>query len=178
MSKLNEKQKTFCREYLVDLNATQAYIRAGYSEKGASVSGSQLLANPSVQAFIQKASKKRQERTEIKGDDLLQFWHDLTYTPMDEMYSQGPDGTLVPKTFDEMSDRAKRCVSEVKSMFTADGKGFQSIKRLDQIKSSEMLGKSLGLFKDKLEISGGEEPIKVLNIVGVVAEGDESIDIN
>ena len=62
MSKLNEKQKTFCREYLVDLNATQAYIRAGYSEKGASVSGSQLLANPSVQAFIQKASKKRQER--------------------------------------------------------------------------------------------------------------------
>jgi hypothetical protein len=63
-------------------------------------------------------------------------------------------------------------------MFTADGKGFQSIKRLDQIKSSEMLGKSLGLFKDKLEISGGEEPIKVLNIVGVVAEGDESIDIN
>ena len=175
MSKLNEKQKTFCREYLVDLNATQAYIRAGYSEKGASVSGSQLLANPNVQAFIQKASKKRQERTEIKGDELLQFWHDLTYTPMDEMFDQGPDGTLVPKSFDQMTVRAKRCVSEMKSQFASDGTGWQSIKRLDQIKASEMLGKSLGLFKDKLEVSGGEKPIKVLNIIGVVADDGELV---
>ena len=62
----------------------------------------------------------------------------------------------------------------MKSQFAADGTGWQSIKRLDQIKASEMLGKSLGLFKDKLEVSGGEKPIKVLNIIGVVPEGEDA----
>jgi len=63
----------------------------------------------------------------------------------------------------------------MKSQFASDGTGWQSIKRLDQIKASEMLGKSLGLFKDKLEVSGGEKPIKVLNIIGVVAEDGELV---
>ena len=176
INKLTEKQKVFCREYLVDLNATQAYIRAGYSENGASESSCRLLSNVKVQEYIKNGLKKREERTNINGDDLLQYWHDLTYTPMDEMFDQGPDGTFIPKSFSVMTERAKRCVSEMKSQFAADGTGWQSIKRLDQIKASEMLGKSLGLFKDKLEVSGGEKPIKVLNIIGVVAE-DEAIEL-
>ena len=170
---LNEKQKAFCREYLTDLNGTQAYIRAGYSTEGASASASRLLANAKVQEFITQAMKEREQRTEIKADEILQFWHDLTFTPMDEMFDQGPDGTLIPKAFDQMTTRAKRCVSEMKSQFASDGTGWQSIKRLDQIKSSEMLGKSLGMFKDKLELSGGDKPIKVLNIIGVIAEREE-----
>ena len=170
---LNEKQKIFCREYLVDNNATQAYIRAGYSEGGATQNSYRLMCDERVQAFITQARKEREERTEIKGDDLLQFWHDLTYTPLDEMFDQGPDGTLIPKAFDEMSERGKRCIGELKSQFDSDGKGWQTIKRVDQLKASEMLGKSLGIFKDKLELSGGKEPIKVLNIIGVVADKDE-----
>jgi|TARA_R110000851_G_scaffold121602_4_gene250491 phage terminase small subunit len=173
--KLTEKQKVFCREYLVDLNGAQAYIRAGYSENGASEGACRLLGNVRVQEFIKDGLKEREKRTKISADDLLQFWHDLTYTPMDEMFDQGPDGTLVPKSFDQMTVRAKRCVSEMKSQFASDGTGWQSIKRLDQIKASEMLGKSLGLFKDKLEVSGGEKPIKVLNIIGVVADDGELV---
>ena len=178
INKLTEKQKVFCREYLVDLNATQAYIRAGYSENGASESSCRLLSNVKVQEFIKDKLKEREKRTNINADDLLQYWHDLTYTPMDEMFDQGPDGTFIPKSFSGMTARAKRCVSEMKSQFAADGTGWQSIKRLDQIKASEMLGKSLGLFKDKLEVSGGEKPIKVLNIIGVVPEGEDDTDFN
>lgn len=170
---LNEKQKAFCREYLLDLNAGQAYIRAGYSPDGARQNAYRLLGKDCIQEFLAKAMEERKERTEIKGDELLQFWHDLTYTPLDEMFDQGPDGTLVPKSFEEMSDRGKRCVGELKSQFDSDGKGWQTIKRVDQLKASEMLGKSLGIFKDKLELSGGKEPVKVLNIIGVVAGKDE-----
>jgi phage terminase small subunit len=170
---LTEKQKAFCLEYLVDNNATQAFIRAGYSENGASQNASLLMGNNKIQEYVAVLRKAQGERTEIKADEILQFWHDLTFTPMDEMFDQGPDGTLIPKAFDQMTTRAKRCVSEMKSQFASDGTGWQSIKRLDQIKSSEMLGKSLGMFKDKLELSGGDKPIKVLNIIGVIAEREE-----
>jgi phage terminase small subunit len=170
---LTEKQKAFCLEYLVDNNATQAFIRAGYSENGASQNASLLMGNNKIQEYVAVLRKAQGERTEIKADEILQFWHDLTFTPMDEMFDQGPDGTLIPKAFDQMTTRAKRCVSEMKSQFASDGTGWQSIKRLDQIKSSEMLGKSLGMFKDKLELSGGDKPIKVLNIIGVTAEREE-----
>lgn len=68
---LTEKQKRFVAEYLVDLNATQAAIRAGYSEKTAEQMGYQLLQKTSVQKAVQIAMKDRQQRTEITQDRVL-----------------------------------------------------------------------------------------------------------
>ena len=68
---LTEKQKRFVAEYLVDLNATQAAIRAGYSEKTAEQMGYQLLQKTSVQKAVQIAMKDRQQRTEITQDMVL-----------------------------------------------------------------------------------------------------------
>ena len=68
---LPPKQEAFVSEYLVDLNATQAAIRAGYAEKSASVEGSRLLVNTKVAAAVAAAQAKRSERTEITQDYVL-----------------------------------------------------------------------------------------------------------
>lgn len=71
MAKLTPKQKLFVAEYLVDLNATQAAIRAGYSEKRASEIGYQLLQKTTVQAEIQEAMADREERTGVTQDRVV-----------------------------------------------------------------------------------------------------------
>ncbi len=71
MNKLTPKQQRFVSEYLIDLNATQAAIRAGYAKSGASVEGTRLLANAKVAAAVAAAQAKRSERTEITQDYVL-----------------------------------------------------------------------------------------------------------
>lgn len=70
-AKLTPKQKKFIDEYLIDLNATQAAIRAGYSEKTANRIGPQLLVKTCISEEIQKAMKRREERTEITADMVV-----------------------------------------------------------------------------------------------------------
>ena len=71
MAKLTPKQKTFIDEYLIDLNATQAAIRAGYSLKTANRIATENLSKPVIQAEIQKRMKDREERTEITQDFVM-----------------------------------------------------------------------------------------------------------
>lgn len=77
MSKLTARQEAFVREYLIDLNATQAATRAGYSPKTANEQGARLLANVSVADAISRAKEARAERTEITADMVLQQWWKL-----------------------------------------------------------------------------------------------------
>ena len=71
MPKLTDKQAAFVREYLVDLNATQAAIRAGYSERTANAQAGRLLANVGIREAIENAQAKRARRVEIKAEDVL-----------------------------------------------------------------------------------------------------------
>lgn len=71
MPKLTDKQAAFVREYLVDLNATQAAIRAGYSERTANAQAGRLLANVGIREAIEQAQAKRARRVEIKAEDVL-----------------------------------------------------------------------------------------------------------
>lgn len=71
MPKLTDKQTAFVREYLVDLNATQAAIRAGYSERTANAQAGRLLANVGIREAIETAQAKRARRVEIKAEDVL-----------------------------------------------------------------------------------------------------------
>ena len=79
--KLTEKQKRFCQEYLVGLNATQAAIRAGYSKKTANEQGSQNLAKLSIQGYIQKLIAKRAERTQIDADYVIESIREIVEAP-------------------------------------------------------------------------------------------------
>ena len=72
MANLTPKQQRFVEEYLIDLNATQAAIRAGYSEKTAQEQSSRLLSNVMVQEAVQKAKNKLSERTELTVDMVVQ----------------------------------------------------------------------------------------------------------
>ena len=71
MNKMTAKQERFVAEYLIDLNATQAAIRAGYAEKGAAVEGSRLLAKSKIAAAVAAAQAERAKRTEITQDYVL-----------------------------------------------------------------------------------------------------------
>lgn len=71
MTALKDKQEAFCREYLIDLNATQAAIRAGYSEKTATVIACENLAKPNIQARLQELMSERNRRTDVDADWVL-----------------------------------------------------------------------------------------------------------
>lgn len=71
MSELNPKQQRFVEEYLIDMNATQAAIRAGYSEKTAAVIGAENLIKPNIQAELSKRIKATSERLQITQDDVI-----------------------------------------------------------------------------------------------------------
>ena len=68
---LNEKQKQFCEEYIIDLNGTQAAVRAGYSAKTANEQAAQLLAKLSIQEYICELKNKRSERVKYSQDELM-----------------------------------------------------------------------------------------------------------
>lgn len=75
MSKLTEKQKRFCEEYLIDLNATQSYVRAGYKAKSneiARVESHKLLTKPNIQQYIEELRSEQSKRTEITADKVLE----------------------------------------------------------------------------------------------------------
>ena len=74
---LSQKREVFCAEYLVDFNATQAAIRAGYSPRSATVTGSRLLADANIQAKIRQLAAERSERTEVSVDDVVKGLHEI-----------------------------------------------------------------------------------------------------
>lgn len=89
---LTPKQERFVAEYLIDLNATQAAIRAGYSVKTADQQAHQLLKKTSVAEAIQAAMKKREQRTEITQDRVLQELARIAFFDVRKLYR--PDGTM------------------------------------------------------------------------------------
>ena len=84
MDKLTQRQEMFCREYLVDLNGTQAAIRAGYSPKTANEQATRLLANVSVRSHVQKLMGDRVERVARSADDVLRDLHKIKEVNMRE----------------------------------------------------------------------------------------------
>ncbi len=80
---MTDKQKKFCDEYLIDLNATQAAIRAGYSEKTAYSIGDENLRKPELQEYIQKRQKEGQERAEITRGDIIDQLKSIGFVDLD-----------------------------------------------------------------------------------------------
>ena len=87
---LTKKQKAFIQEYLVDLNATQAAIRAGYSKKTAYSIGQENLSKPEIQQALQEAQKRREKRTEVTQDYVITKLREIA----EKDASDGPDSDL------------------------------------------------------------------------------------
>jgi phage terminase small subunit len=122
--KLTEKQKRFADEYLIDLNATKAAIRAGYSEKTANEQGNRLLVNVSVKDYIQHRMKDREKRTEITQDWVLNTLKEIAERCMEKVpvMEKDSNGNLVPSgqwKFDSAgANRAVELVGKHFKMFT------------------------------------------------------------
>ncbi len=150
---LTPKQARFVEEYLVDLNATRAAIRAGYSEKTAYSVGHENLKKPEVAAAIQKAKEVRSERTEITADQVLEELAKIGFAHAGDFFEWGPDGIRVKPQADLTPDQ-QAAVAEVSETKTKDG-GTVKVKLHDKVGALEKIGRHLGMFTDNLKLSGG-----------------------
>lgn len=170
-SELTAKQRAFVREYLVDLNATQAAIRAGYSEDTAYAIGAENLRKPQLASAIDAAMKLRSERTQITADMVLKElakigfadirravkWQSSLITEEDN--PEGGD-TVIFKTIvtnnvqlvssEEIDDETAAAVSEISQNAT----GGLKIKLHDKRAALVDIGKHLGMFTDRVQLSG------------------------
>lgn len=152
---MTKKQKLFVEEYLIDLNATQAAIRAGYSPDTAREQGSRLLANVNIRAYIDKAMAERSKRTGVNADRVVQELAKIAFVNAMDVIDQK---TATVKE-DASSDDTAAILSVKVKTFGEDGLE-REIKMADKIKALELLGKHLGMFKDKVELSGSLETEK------------------
>ena len=144
---LNPKQKRFCEEYIIDLNATQASIRAGYSKKTAQRIGSENLSKPLIDKEIQNQLKKRSERTNITADMVIKELALIAFQDSANLVDEHDSfktlhsmGTNVSRTVSEVTNRVERSndghVSEIIKVKTYDKKG-----------ALDSLGKHFGIFE-------------------------------
>jgi len=150
--KLTDKQEKFCQEYLIDLNATQAAIRAGYSEKRADQSGYQLLSNIEISKRIQELMDKRSERTQITQDMVVKELSKLGFSNMQD-YAIWNGSSVTLTDSNKLTPDQAACVSEVSQTITKDG-GSIRFKLHDKKGALELLGKHLNMFKEQHEHSG------------------------
>lgn len=133
---MNARQKRFCDEYLIDCNATQAAIRAGYSPKTAKVTGAKMLANANLKAYIDEQLERIHNEKTADAQEVLEY---LTAV----MRGQHTEQTL-----------------------QLIGDGVQKIADIDvsakeRLKAAELIGKRYGMFKDNVGID--LEPVVIVN---------------
>lgn len=137
-AKLTPKQQRFVDEYLIDLNATQAAIRAGYSAKTARQIGEENLSKPDIMREIQAALKERQERTELSAVEVINDLRELRDMCM---------GRRPVKVSVKSKDDDGNTVYDEQEITQFDPQGAN--------KSLELLGKHLSLFTEKMEVNVG-----------------------
>jgi phage terminase small subunit len=154
--KLTAKQARFVEEYLIDLNATQAAIRAGYSAKTAHSIGDENLRKPAIQAALQAAMDKRSERTEITQDRVLQEYARIAFVDPRKFFDE--EGKLIPiSDLDEDTARALAGMDYHAEWETSkeDKETMGSttkIKLIDKKGALDSVGKHLGMFIERKEV--------------------------
>lgn len=186
---LNERQKRFVAEYLIDLNATAAAKRAEYSERTAYSMGQRLLKNVEIQAAIQKAIEDRARRTEITQDKVLNELAAIAFSngsdfarvvvrevpedcwdPVDGRYRPVPKLVQMVQlaNTDDLSADQRAAISHIKG-----GKFGIEVGSYDKVRALELLGKHLGMFESK----GGSGTPKENNLLQAIEESmQEDID--
>jgi phage terminase small subunit len=162
MAQLTAKQRAFVNEYLVDLNATQAAIRAGYSPKTANVQGAENLTKPNVTQAIEKAMELREKRTEITADRVLAELAKIAFADGSDFASlvtrETEDGPVTDVVFydtDTLPKDKKAAISAIKKT-----KYGIAVETYDKIKALELIGRHLAMFTDKLNVSSDNITLK------------------
>ena len=146
MAKLTAKQQRFCDEYLIDLNATQAAIRAGYSPRTAEQAASRLLTIVKVSDEIAREMAERTKRTGINQDRVVKELAKLAFVNIADVVDLENATVRISATDEDLA-----CIQSVKIKPSEFGTE-REIKLYDKKASLELLGRHLGMFKDKLEV--------------------------
>ncbi len=155
MAELTPRQRRFVDEYLIDLNATAAARRAGYSEKAARSYGTRLVKRPHVAAAIAAAKSDRSARTRVTQDMVIAEYARLAFADIREFVDWGPDGVAL-KPSDGLDDEQARCVAEVTETRTQHG-GSRRVKLHDKKGALDALARHLGMFADHAAADGPRE---------------------
>lgn len=154
---LNEKQKRFCDEYLIDYNATQAAIRAGYSEKTAYSQGQRLLKKVEIKTYIEEKLAEISSQKTAEAQEVMEY---LT-SVMRREYKENIVVTLTEETSTYVPDengtmRKHTTKKEVPQLVEIPAK------LSDANKAAELLGKRYGLFTDKVNVTGAV-PVQIVD---------------
>ena len=148
---MTAKQKRFCDEYLIDLNATQAAIRAGYSVDTAKEIGCENLTKPNIQRAIAEHMAERSKRTGINQDRVVLELAKIAFVKMTDVVD--PDtGEILPNA----SDDDLACIESVKFKQSDNQYGGsieREVKLASKMKALELLGKHLGMWNDKIDVN-------------------------
>ena len=154
------KQDRFVEEYLIDLNAKRAAIRAGYKPDNADVIGYQLLQKTSVKNAIEKAMAERSKRTGINQDRVLLELAKIAFVNIADVVDLDDASVRTGATDEDLA-----CIQSVKIKPNEYGTE-REIKMYDKKASLELLGRHLGLFKDNIK----------LDVTPVVIGGDDGLE--
>ena len=150
---LTPKQAAFVKEYLIDKNATQAAIRAGYSARTADRIGPELLGKTCVEAEVNRNLIKQQERTEVTADRVLRELASIAFADTRKLYRE--DGSI--KSPGELDDRTASALAGIDTEERNDEDGYRAytrkVKQWDKVKALELLGKHLGLYPTRGSVS-------------------------
>ena len=160
---MTDKQKRFCEEYLIDLNATQAAIRAGYKPRSAGSVGSENLEKPEIRACVDQMLADRSARTGVNADRVVRELAKIAF-------AKGTDviDTETGNVREDATDDDRACIAAVK-VKQVNGADFTSIEHeirlCDKVKALELLGKHLGIFEDNInvDVSGA---VKIVDDIG------------
>lgn len=160
---LNARQKAFVREYLVDNNAAQAAIRAGYSAKAASQTGSRLMADVKIKAAIDHELSKLASEATDRRERILRELERIAFATPADVAKWGPNGVVLLES-DTLTPDQLAAVASVSSRETKDSLSY-SFKMHDKLGALMALAKLLGLMVDKSEVSGPDGgPLKVMPV--------------
>lgn len=157
---MTERQNRFCEEYLIDLNATQAAIRAGYSPASAKEIASENLTKPNVRARIDEALAERSKRTGVTADRVIRELARVAFVDPTKVVDTN-NATVLPNVSED--DRATIASVKYKS---SSGETSDSVEReikfADKLKALELLGKHLGMFTDNINLNA-DMGVQIIN---------------
>lgn len=148
---LLEKQKRFCEEYIVDLNGTQAAIRAGYSEKSAKQLASMLLTHANIQAYLGKLRAEQQERTKVTADRVVEELARIGFADMRHFINER--GRV--RSIQDLDTEQSPVISEIRTETRLVGEQLVEITKFklhDKVQALNLLGRHLGMFEDNVNL--------------------------
>lgn len=181
LTSLPPRQQLFVQEYLIDLNATQAAIRAGYAYSSAAVTGHQLITNPNVAAHIERAKAQRLSRVNVTQESVLHEMSLLSNSCLDWFYiDDNGNVQLTPLAPEGAMGAVSSIKKRIIKKMDKDDNVFITYEVFltlwDKPGSLKLMGKHAGLFPDKVEVTGKDGgPIEIKTVKRTIVDPDGKV---